>query len=399
MDEPSYDRPLAAIRVVDMSQGLAGPACGMLLAAHGASVVKIEPPKGDWSRQMGTRYGDHTALELAVNRGKRSLALDLKAPRGLAIARRLLDQADVVIQSARPGVADTLGVGYDAVRRTNPAALYVSISGYGRAGPYADRPATDTVIQAHSGLMAINGQSSGAPSRIGFVVVDIAAAMNAFQAVVTSLIARRDEGRFIDIGLAQSAASLITPKVIEAHLEGAAPRPLNAPAGCYRAADVWIAITLVREADFAAMCGVLGLAHLATDPRYDSYEKRGDTVADLIPLVADVVKFRDADHWIAAMTTAGVMCNRVNTVTDWLTDEHVQATDAAPMLAQDSVRDGAVPVVRIPGLPEAAIANLALGAPVIGEQGREILGEIGNSDEEISALIADGIVIVPGGNR
>ena len=178
-----------------------------------------------------------------------------------------------------------------------------------------------------------------------------------------------------------------------------APRPLNAPAGCYRAADVWIAITLVREADFAAMCGVLGLAHLATDPRYDSYEKRGDTVADLIPLVADVVKFRDADHWIAAMTTAGVMCNRVNTVTDWLTDEHVQATDAAPMLAQDSVRDGAVPVVRIPGLPEAAIANLALGAPVIGEQGREILGEIGNSDEEISALIADGIVIVPGGNR
>lgn len=395
MNEPSYDRPLAGIRVVDMSQGLAGPGCGALLAAHGASVVKIEPPKGDWSRLMGTRYGDHTALELAVNRGKRSLALDLKAPRGLAIARRLLDGADVVIQSARPGVADQLGVGYDDVRRTNQRALYVSISGFGLRGPYAHRPATDTVIQAYSGIMAINGQAGGAPSRIGFVVADVAAALNAFQAVVTSLYVRADEGRLIDIGLAQSAATLITPKVIEAHLEGLAPRPMNAPAGCYLAEDGWIAITLVREENYRAMCSVLGRPDLATDPRYDSYEKRGDAVAELTPLFADAVGARDSDYWIDALTAAGVMCNRVNSITDWLDDEHAQATDAAPMLAQDGVDGDAVPVVRIPGLPATAITNVADGAPTIGEQSRTILAEAGYAPEEVDSLIADGIVIAP----
>jgi crotonobetainyl-CoA:carnitine CoA-transferase CaiB-like acyl-CoA transferase len=389
----SYDRPLAGIRVVDMSQGLAGPACGMLLAAHGASVLKIEPPKGDWSRYMGTRHGDHTALELAVNRGKRSLALDLKSARGLAVAKDLMRDADVVIQSARPGVADQLGVGYDDIRAINSKVLYVSISGFGLNGPYADRPATDTVIQSFAGLMAINGEAGGTPSRIGFVAADTAASMNAFQAVVTSLYVRGDEGRLIDVSLSQSASALIGSKIIESHLEGASPRPMNAPAGSYLAADGWIAITLVREENFRDMCGVLGLSELITDPRYDSYEKRGDRVSELQPLVAEAVIKQDAEHWIAAFTEARVMCNRVNTLGDWLDDEHVRATDAAPRLAQGGV--GPIPFVRLPGLPEAAIANLESGAPAIGEHGRDILARAGVPTEDIEALIADGVVIVP----
>ena len=295
MTEPAYDRPFAGIRVVDMSQGVAGPGCGYLLAAHGAEVVKIEPPAGDWLRGLDPRHGDHSAMSLAVNRGKRGVALDLKHPRGRAAALRLLDRADVAIQSARPGGMARLGLDYDSVRARNERLLYVSVSSYGSRGPYADRAGTDTVLQAWSGLMAVNRDADGRPRRVGFVLVDCATAMYAFQTAAAALFARRGgAGRHIEVDLMQGAAALLAPKLAEAHLQGGAMRSPNAPAGAYRARDGWIAVTLVRESHFAGLCRVLGRPELAVDPRFDTGEKRAEREAELREIVAAVLSWPGA---------------------------------------------------------------------------------------------------------
>ena len=169
----SYEKPYAGLKVVDASLGIAGPHCGMLLALYGADVVKIEPLFGDWVRPLGTTYGDHSALSIAYGRGKRSVALDLKSPGGTEIAHRLAQDADVFIESFRPGVADRLGLGYAALKATNPRLLYVSVSGFGQAGPSANLPCTDLVAQAFSGLISVNTGADGIPHRVGFTVVDV----------------------------------------------------------------------------------------------------------------------------------------------------------------------------------------------------------------------------------
>ena len=391
--EASYERPFADIRVVDMSQGVAGPGCGFLLAAHGADVIKIEPPQGDWARGLGTRHGDHTALSLAVNRGKRGIALDLKKPDGRAAALRMIERADVTIQSARPGAAARLGLDWDSVRPLNRRLLYVSVSSYGGRGPYADRTGTDTVLQAYSGLMAINRDDDGRPRRVGFVLVDSATAMYAFQAVAAALYARRDEGRLIDVSLMQGAAALLATKLVEARLEGGSPRAPNVPAGSYRTKDGWIAVTLVRESHFVDLCAALHRPELAADPRFADGAARAARADELTTIVGAILAGRTTAEWLETLRPAGVLCNPVNTPGDWLDDAHAGAVAAAPALDQPGL--GPVPVPRIPGLPEAAHANLAAPAPGLGEHGAALLAEHGYDDAAISSMRASGALAGP----
>lgn len=388
MPEPGYERPFAGLRVVDMSQGIAGPGCGFLLAAHGADVVKVEPPQGDWVRGLGAPRGGHVPMSLAFNRGKRGIALDLKNPRGRDAALKLIERADVTILSARPGGAERLGLDYDSVRARNRRLLYVSVSSYGPAGPWAGRSGTDTVLQAWSGLMEVNRDADGTPRRVGFPLVDCATAMYGFQAVATALYVRRAEGRRIDVSLMQGAAALLAPKLVEAHLEGkTAPTP-NAPAGSYRTRDGWIAVTLVRESHFAALCAALGRPDLAADPRFDTGARRTERADDLRAIVRGILAGRTSAEWLEALGAAGVLCNPVNTPADWLADSHAQAVSAAPALDQPGV--GGVPVPRLPGLPEGAHDNLAAPAPRLGEHGAAVLAEVGCDEAEIAELRACG---------
>ncbi len=390
MVDPSYTRPFAGIRVIDFSQGLAGPYCGQMLAAYGADVIKVEPREGDWSRQLGTRHGAHTALEMAVNRGKRSIALDLKSDAGRDAALSLINDSDVIIESFRPGAADRLGIGFEQVSALNPRALYVSINGYGRTGPYAQRSCTDTVAQAFSGIMALNRDGHSQPQRVGIVLVDTVTAMFAFQAVATSLYARRNQGRLIDVSLMQSAAAFLAPKIVEQHLEGEAPRALNAPAGSYQTADGWIAVTLVRESHFPAICGVLSRPDLVTDRRFADPHDRADSAAELIAIVRDIIRARPSAVWLEAFAKAGVLCNPINDLAAWRADPHVKAVDAAPMMPQDAV--GAIPLPRLPGQPSDAVENLTAGAPVVGEHTIAILRELGYDAVAIDNLRAAKVI-------
>ena len=197
----SYDAPFAGLKVIDLSQGIAGPYCAMLLAQHGADVIKVEGiGDGDWARTLGTRYGNHSAYSIIGNLGKRSIAIELKAEAGKQVLWRLLAGADVFLEGFRPGVIGRLGFDYAAVSGREPRLLYLSISGFGQSGPLSERPAMDPVLQAYTGLMMENRGEDGIPHRVPVIVVDMSTGLYAFQGLSAALYARRDEtrGRYLD---------------------------------------------------------------------------------------------------------------------------------------------------------------------------------------------------------
>ena len=391
--------PFSDLRVLDLSQGLAGPYCGMLLAHYGADVVKLEPPGGDWARALGTRYGSHSALDVACNRGKQSLVLDLKTDLGRAAVRRIAERCDVIIESFRPGVVAKLGLGYDTVQAANPALIYLSVSGFGQSGPYAARPGTDMVAQSFSGMMSFNRDSSGKPNRIGFLVSDTVTALYAFQAVSVALYARRDSGRgaYLDVSLIQSSAAFLAPKIVEGALEGDMPRQLNAPAGSYRTRDGWITITLSKEEHFAALCRAIGRETLPVDPRFADFVQRADNLAELAPLIQAPLLEHSTEEWIETLGRHDVLCNRVYAMSDWLADPHVLAVNGYRKAEIEGM--GAVPVAAIPA------SNALLGRappdawPEIGEHSEQVLARFGFAPDEIREMIELGAAQAARGTR
>lgn len=387
-----YERPYRGLKVLDLSQGVAGPHCGMLLALYGADVVKVEPMAGDWMRPVGVRRGEHSGHSVVYGRGKRSIALDIRKAGALEVVHQLAAEADVVIESFRPGVAERLGVGYEAIHALNRRVLYLSVSGFGQAGPYRERPCTDTVAQAFSGLMSINRGRDGAPGKLGAVIIDSITGLYAYQAVATALYARGPdgEGRHIDVSLMQGAAAILAPKLLEAALAGHTPKSFNPPAGNYETADGWIAVTLVRDAEFATICRAIGLPDLADDPRLATFASRGEHLDEL--MAAFVPRFREKTtaEWDAILKAENILCDPVMELNDWLVHPHVEAVDAAPAAAQAGV--GPSPLARVPGAPLAP-SEIA-DAPGIGEHGREILAGLGYDDAAIEALAAEGALLL-----
>ncbi len=385
----SYDHPYDGLKVLDVSQGVAGPYCGTLMALYGADVIKIEPRQGDWARKLGTDYNGHSVLEICGNRGKRSISLDLKHADGRAVAQTLAAETDVLIEGFRPGVADRLGIGYAEVKERNPRVLYVSVSGYGQRGPLREEPCTDTVMQAFSGLMSVNQGNDGAPHRVGFLIIDMVTGLYAYQALATALHARRGatEGRHIDVSLMQSAAAIQAAKISEYALAAGAPRVLNAPAGTYRTSDGWIAITLVTEAHWAAICNGLALPQLLDDPRFTDFDKRAEHLPALVDILDDRLSEKATSEWCVRLVEAGALCNAIHDFGDWLNHSHVRAVDAAPSIQQPRV--GAIPTPAIPGMMPLAPDDRCQNAPALGAHGREILRESGYGDEAIDRLIAN----------
>ncbi len=390
----SYEHPYRGLAVLDLSQGVAGPYCGTLMALYGADVIKVEPPGGDWARSLGTDYNGHSVLDVCANRGKRSICIDLKHADGRALVQALAAEADVVIEGFRPGVADRLGIGYEAVRARNPRVLYVSVSGYGQQGPYREEPCTDTVMQAFSGLMSVNPGNDGAPHRIGFLLVDMVTGLYAYQALATALHGRagQAQGRHIDVSLMQSAAAIQAAKIAEYALSEGKPRVLNAPAGTYRTRDGWIAITLVTQAHWVAICRGLDLPHLIEDARFIDFEQRAEHLEALVAILEERLKAKSTAQWCARLTEAGALCNAIHDFGDWLNHPHVQQVGAAPPVRQPRV--GSVPMPLIPGMVPLAADDALQVAPAVGEHGREILRERGFDDAAIDRLIADAAVYV-----
>lgn len=373
--ERAAHAPLQGVLVADFAQGIAGPYCGRLLADHGARVIKVEPPAGDWMRALGAGPEATSASCLYYNLGKESVAFDLKTAEGLERALALAARADVVIESARPSAMEKLGLGFAAVRARNPGVVYLSVSGYGRTGPRAGEPMTDTVGQAFSGWMSINRGRDGIPHKTGTTIVDAVTGLYAFQAAAMALWqgmrgGGRREARHLDVSLMQSAAAVLGPKILETAFLGRPPEAINAPAGSYRTADGWIAVTLVREAQFRALAQTIGAPELADDPRYADFAARARNIAPLMQTIEARLMQATTDEWVARLTAAGVLAGRINDFAGWLAEPQVIESGAAP---EREVLPGAVlPVPRSPGMD-----GPARRAPRLGEHTAAVLHEFG----------------------
>lgn len=363
MTEPILPLPaLSGLTVLDFTQGVAGPHATQLMAQHGATVIKIEPPSGDWGRTLGRRYGEFTAHSIAYNRGKHSVALNLKHDELRAIITQMATQVDIIAESFRPGVMARFGLDYPSISKVNPKLVFLSISGFGQDGPYRDRPVTDAVIQAHSGWMAMNKSRDGTPLRSGMVAMDVMTGLYGFQAVVAAVLRshRFGQGDFIDCSLMQSAMAFQAAKVIEHRLQDGKLGNLYAPVGAFRTASGIINITAMRDDHFRALCQVLGVQELLGDPRFATGDARIANEPALEAVLSEAFMTRPASEWSQLLTDADVMNSVVQTYDDVLEDPQITATNAFQILTQPSV--GTVPVARVPGTPAMAEASPEIGA-------------------------------------
>ncbi len=384
----SYERPYAGLKVIDLSQGVAGPYCAMLLAQYGADVIKVEPPEGgDWSRGLGVKYGDQTAYSIPVNLGKRGIAIDLKQEEARAVLWRLVKGADVFIQGFRPGVIDRLGFGYDAVAEREKRIIYVSISGFGQTGQLAERPAMDPVLQAFTGLTVENAGEDGVPHRTPIVAIDMSTALYAFSAVGPALFARlrEDRGRHIQASLMEAAAGLQVIRMIQHYLEDGKLRPPAGPNGVYRATDGWISITVARPQDWLAFCRALDLGWMLEDSRFAAVDGRIEHAevirAELRPMFAG----HSFAHWSEKLAAHKVMHERLNTYRDFLLHPHTSESGAVAWVEHPAVTRS-VPLPNLIGLPPFAGGEARAISPGLGQHGAEILREHGFSNAEIGAL-------------
>ncbi len=384
--------PFEGFKVLDMTQGVAGPHSTMLLAQSGAEVTKVEPLDGDWGRTLGKMYDDTCAHAVIFNRGKRSVSLNMKEKKAQELVQKAAAEADVIVESFRPGVMGRFGLSYEDVKKTNPNVIYLSVTGFGQEGPYNKLPVTDSVIQAFSGWMSINRDEAGTPQRIGMIAVDVMTGLYAFQAISTALMrkVRFGEGAYIDCSLMQCAAAFQAAKVMEHHLEGGQPQTLYVPVGTMKTSNGHINVTAMREHHYVGLCKVLGKPEWATDPRFDSREKRIDQEKVLMPMVRAEFLRKTTEEWAEALTEAGVMNAAVSTYDHFMADEHVKAVESITWMDHQSM-PGSLPVCNIPGIRRVEGDHALDEAPSIGQHTDEILQRWGVSQAEANELVASGV--------
>ena len=390
----SYDAPFAGIKVIDLSQGIAAPYAGMLLAQHGANVIKVELlDGGDWVRVSAPQPGGNTALSVMGNLGKQSIGLDLKSAAGCAVLWRLLEGADVFMEGFRSGVIKRLGFDYAAVSARFPNMLYLSMSGFGQTGPYAERPAMDPVLQALTGFMAENRDLDGRPMNVASIPVDMITALYAFQALSTALYARRDEtrGRYIEASLLQGAAWLNTYALLQRVIYKGDPPGARAHRGVYPTADGWILVTVSGRRGWDDFCRALEHPELGDDARFTTVVGRVANSAALAPILSEILAGRPKAHWQARFSEYGVMHAVANESLDLLRDPHVEATGLFSYLAQPGLA-AALPIPCIPGAPPLRSGTPRATAPLAGGDTEAVLRAHGYSASEIADLRDAGVV-------
>lgn len=393
-----YHNAFAGIKVVDLSGGVAGPSCAMMLAQHGADVIKVETPYngGDWARILGRAYGDHSAFSLYGTLGKRSVALDLKTDEGKDVLWRLVRGADVFIEGFRPGTIQRYGFGYEDVSAREPGIIYYSISGFGQVGPLAGRPAMDPVLQAFTGIVTENrGERDNHPHRIAISLIDMFSGLLGFQAIATSLYARREQaqkqGRYIELSLMQGGAMLSVIRLVAHYLERGTLARISMPNGVFDTADGQINITMVRPTDWQPFCEAIEETGLLEDPRFATTAARGTNLDELLVLLRPIFKARTTDWLSQRLSAKGIMNGRVNSYEEFLREEQVAATGIISWLTQPGVPEP-VPMPNIPGLPPFESGTKRAHAPTLGEHTSEVLREAGFSQSEIAGLFERKVV-------
>jgi crotonobetainyl-CoA:carnitine CoA-transferase CaiB-like acyl-CoA transferase len=396
----SDQRPLSGIKVADFTQVMSGPTGTMLLGDFGAEITKIEPPGGDGSRRWGTsRAGEgdeFSPLYLSLNRNKRSIALDLKAPGGADIARRIIAKSDVLVENFKPGTMERLGLGYHALAKDNPGLVYCSISGFGQTGPLAQRPGYDQLMQAYAGLLSVTGERGRPAVRIGPTAIDILTGTHAAFGILAALRERdkSGQGQWVDTSLYEAAIHLMTQWICDfsmSHrlLGRSGPYfPFTAPYGIFMASDREFYIGVGNDKMWARFCEAIGHTELIKDFRFLTNKDRAGNQRLLYDILEPLFKERPAAHWVELCEQLGIANSLINEV-----DEVVEQ-------AQALSREAVVPIeglgtIRSAGLPiklSRTAAEIRTPPPSLGADGETILREIGMSDADIAAARDAGAV-------
>jgi CoA:oxalate CoA-transferase len=326
--------PLSGITIVDLTRVLAGPYCTMVLSDLGARVIKIEAPEGgDDSRRYGPFVNGKSAYFMAMNRGKESLALDLKAPPDRAIFERLLERADVLVENFRPGAMERLGYGWDALHAKHPPLIYAAASGFGHSGPYAPKPAYDMVVQGMGGIMSITGHPGGPPTRVGASIGDITAGLFTAIGIASALHHRHASGRGmkIDVAMLDCQVAILENAISRYFTTGKSPAPLGArhasiaPFAAFATKDGHIIVAAGTDALFRKLCLALGRPEMAEDVRFTSNDLRSENVEALTAALEAVLTGRVSADWLARLETAGVPCGPINDIAGIVNDPQIRA--------------------------------------------------------------------------
>ncbi len=402
MEKPTA---LAGLRILDFTRVLAGPFCTMLLADLGADVIKVEQPgSGDETRTWGPPWAGDPALRqsayyLSVNRNKRGLTLNLKAPEGRDLARRLARRSDVLIENFKVGGMAAFGLDFETLHRDQPGLVYCSITGYGQSGPYADRAGYDYVIQGQSGLMAITGEVAGEPMKVGVAVADVITGLFAANAIQAALHhrARTGKGQYIDIALLDSQIAALVNVASNYLVSGDAPHrygnahPNIVPYQAFAAADGYFNLAVGNDAQFRRCCDLIGAPALADDPRFATNPARSINREPLIATLRPILLTRTVAEWVTLFVNEGVPAGEINAIPAMFEDAHVRARG----LVQTVTLPDGTPIKMVGPTPQlsATPATIRLPPPALGGDTDSILHEILDLDAAtIAAYRRAGII-------
>ncbi|EPC01492.1 CoA transferase [Litchfieldella anticariensis FP35 = DSM 16096] len=392
--------PLQKLKVLDVSQIMAGPYCTMVLADMGADVIKVEKLKGgDDSRQMGPYVNDESTCFSQINRNKKSISLNLKDERAREIFYRLAADADVVVENYRPGVTQSLKIDYETLKEINPGIIYCSISGYGQTGPYSHRGGFDLVAQGMTGLMSMTGEKGGRPLKTGIAVYDIGAGITAVYSILAAYIHKMTsgEGQHIDIAIAECGLPWFTWEAAAYFAEGKVPEPtgwrhrVSAPYQAIKARDGYLMLGCANQRTWERFCqDVLEREDLLADERFLTNFDRGQHVEELEALLESIMAERDTAYWLERCDKAGVPAGPINDFAEAMQDEHYLARGMVQEMEHPVI--GRMKTIGFPSKFSATPSQIRSPAPLFAQHTDEVLLELGLSRDELGALRADGCI-------
>ncbi|MBD8067931.1 CaiB/BaiF CoA transferase family protein [Bacillus sp. PS06] len=392
--------PLDGMKVLDLTQYLAGPYCTMVLSDMGADVTKIEKfPLGDDSRRLGPFINDEGYCFAMPNRNKKSLAIDLKSQKGKQIFTRLAEEADVIIENFRPGVTARLGIDYETIKERNPGIIYCSISGFGQTGPYSSKGGFDIIAQGVTGFMRMTGQPDGKPAKVGIAINDIAAGATALYGILGAYVhkLKTGKGQYLDTSLVDSGLAWTVWESAAYFGKGEVPEPTgtrhrrSTPYQAYRTADGYVTIGAGSQRLWERLCKeVLNTTEWLTDPRFESLDSRVINVDVLEKEIENITTTKPTSYWVEKLDAAGVPAGPVYTYDQTLNDPHVLARDM--VVEVDHPKLGKIKTLGIPIKFSETPLQIRRPAAWLGQDTVETLQSAGYTDEEINELFEEGVI-------